>query len=80
MDPSIESKYLNFHFQLKMSEHNIYGYNPSLPAAIIFIILFGVSTVYHGYQLVKSRCMYFIPFLIGGVCKFIRSLAIYGYS
>ncbi|KAJ6093988.1 hypothetical protein N7467_002833 [Penicillium canescens] len=54
-----------------MSEHNIYGYNPSLPAAIIFIILFGASTAYHGYQLVKSRCMYFIPFLIGGVFQII---------
>ncbi|OGE54784.1 hypothetical protein PENARI_c005G01303 [Penicillium arizonense] len=54
-----------------MSENNIYGYNPSLPAAIIFIILFGASTAYHGYQLVKSRCMYFIPFLIGGVFQII---------
>jgi hypothetical protein len=49
-------------------QHNIYGYNPSLPAAIIFIILFSASTAHHGYQLTKSRCWYFIPFVIGGVC------------
>lgn len=48
-------------------ERNIYGYNPSLPAAVIFIILFGSSTAYHGYQLAKARCWYFIPFLIGGI-------------
>lgn len=50
-------------------ERNIYGYNPSLPAAVIFIILFGASTAYHGYQLTKARCWYFIPFVIGGVRK-----------
>ncbi|KAJ5294887.1 hypothetical protein N7508_009708 [Penicillium antarcticum] len=52
-------------------EHNIYGYNPSIPAAVIFIILFGASTAYHAYQIYKSRCMYFIPFLIGGIFQII---------
>ncbi|CAI7632767.1 unnamed protein product [Penicillium viridicatum] len=52
-------------------QHNIYGYNPSLPAAIIFIILFSVSTAHHGYQLTKSRCWYFIPFVIGGIFQVI---------
>ncbi|KAJ5162636.1 RTA-like protein [Penicillium coprophilum] len=52
-------------------KHNIYGYNPSLPAAIIFIILFSVTTAYHGYQLTKSRCWYFIPFVIGGIFQVI---------
>ncbi|KAJ9487245.1 hypothetical protein VN97_g6083 [Penicillium thymicola] len=52
-------------------QHNIYGYNPSLPAAIIFIILFSASTAHHGYQLTKSRCWYFIPFVIGGVFQVI---------
>ncbi|KAJ5488130.1 RTA-like protein [Penicillium expansum] len=55
-----------------MSEqHNIYGYNPSLPAAVIFIVLFGATTAYHGYQLTKSRCWYFIPFVIGGIFQVI---------
>ncbi|CAI7608182.1 unnamed protein product [Penicillium glandicola] len=56
----------------KMSDdRNIYWYNPSLVAAIIFIILFGITTLYHGYQLTKSRCWYFIPFLIGGIFQII---------
>ncbi|KAL4930261.1 RTA1 domain-containing protein [Aspergillus undulatus] len=48
-------------------DNNIYGYNPSIPAAVIFIVLFGASTAYHGYQLVRARALYFIPFLIGGI-------------
>ncbi|KAJ5774760.1 hypothetical protein N7457_009656 [Penicillium paradoxum] len=55
-----------------MSEdRNIYGYNPSLPAAIIFIVLFSVSSAHHTYQLTKSRCWYFIPFVIGGIFQVI---------
>ncbi|KAL4969919.1 RTA1 domain-containing protein [Aspergillus stella-maris] len=49
------------------NDHNIYGYNPSIPAAAIFIVLFGVSTAYHSFQLVKTRAFYFIPFIIGGI-------------
>ncbi|KAL4942369.1 hypothetical protein BDV06DRAFT_235453 [Aspergillus oleicola] len=48
------------------NDNNIYGYNPSIPAAVIFIVLFGGSTAYHGVQLIKAKALYFIPFLIGG--------------
>ncbi|OQD92763.1 hypothetical protein PENSOL_c038G09491 [Penicillium solitum] len=54
-------------------QRNIYGYNPSLPAAIIFIILFSASTAHHGYQLTKSKCWYFIPFVIGGIWYICRA-------
>ncbi|KAL4981433.1 RTA1 like protein-domain-containing protein [Aspergillus falconensis] len=49
------------------TDNNIYGYSPSIPAAGIFIFLFGISTLYHLYQLIKARALYFIPFVIGGV-------------
>jgi hypothetical protein len=52
-----------------MNEWNLYGYTPSITAAVIFIILFACSTTYHGIQLTKARCWYFIPFVVGGVCK-----------
>ncbi|KAM5356611.1 hypothetical protein ACJ41O_003257 [Fusarium nematophilum] len=42
-----------------------YNYNPSLPAAIVFIVVFGVSALLHTWQLVRNRTWYFIPFLIG---------------
>ncbi|KAL4884933.1 RTA1 like protein-domain-containing protein [Aspergillus karnatakaensis] len=48
-------------------DHNIYGYNPSIPAAAIFIVLFGASTGYHIYQIVRAKALYFIPFVIGGI-------------
>ncbi|RGP66872.1 rta1 domain-containing [Fusarium longipes] len=42
-----------------------YNYNPSMAAAVIFIIVFGISSLLHTYQLARTRTWYFIPFLIG---------------
>lgn len=57
---------LNFHF---------YYYHPSMAAAVIFVILFGVSTGAHFWQLLRSRTWFMIPFLIGGICTFLSSHA-----
>jgi hypothetical protein len=48
----------------------LYHYNPSLAAAIIFIALFGLLTATHCTQLLLKRTWYFIPFVIGGLCKY----------
>ncbi|KAM0199394.1 hypothetical protein ACHAPA_009694 [Fusarium lateritium] len=42
-----------------------YNYNPSMAAAVVFIVVFGLSSLLHTYQLVRARTWYFIPFLIG---------------
>ncbi|KAF4995215.1 hypothetical protein FDECE_12866 [Fusarium decemcellulare] len=42
-----------------------YSYNPSMPAAVIFIVVFGASALLHFWQLLRNRTWYFIPFLIG---------------
>ncbi|KAL2815211.1 RTA1 like protein-domain-containing protein [Aspergillus cavernicola] len=55
-------------------ENNIYGYNPSIPAGALFLVLFGASTGYHIYQLIKARALYFIPFAIGGAFQVIGYL------
>jgi len=47
----------------------LYRYDPSLVAAVIFIVLFSATTVLHLYQLVKFRTWYLIPLLVGGLCK-----------
>ena len=47
----------------------LYHYNPSKVAAIIFIALFGIATIIHVFQLSRKRTWYFIPFVIGGICK-----------
>ncbi|KAF5018829.1 hypothetical protein F66182_9193 [Fusarium sp. NRRL 66182] len=42
-----------------------YSYNPSTAAAVVFIVVFGLSSLLHIFQLVRARTWYFIPFLIG---------------
>ncbi|KAJ5636656.1 RTA1-domain-containing protein [Penicillium longicatenatum] len=46
-----------------------YYYTPSAAAAAIFVVLFGLSTLLHFYQLVRTRTWFMIPFLIGGILE-----------
>lgn len=46
-----------------------YKYEPSMVAAAIFIVLFGVVTAMHTYQMFRTRTWFFIPLVIGGYCK-----------
>ncbi|KAL3472567.1 RTA1 like protein [Aspergillus californicus] len=50
---------------------DFYHYTPSIPAAVIFIILFTITTTYHLYQLVKNKSWYFIAFVLGGIFQII---------
>ena len=45
-----------------------YRYDPSMAAAIIFIVLFFATTVLHFYQLVRTKTWIVIPLLVGGIC------------
>ena len=47
----------------------LYHYDPSLAAACVFAVMFGVSTLLHIFQLLRRRTWYFIPFVVGGTCK-----------
>ncbi|KAK1676031.1 RTA1 like protein-domain-containing protein [Colletotrichum godetiae] len=42
-----------------------YHYEPSIVAATVFIIVFGVSGMLHIWQLCRRKTWYFIPFVIG---------------
>jgi hypothetical protein len=44
-----------------------YRYSPSLEAAIVFTILFSITTIYHIFLISKKRTWYFIPLAVGGV-------------
>lgn len=46
-----------------------YQYDPSMVAAIIFVILFAASSFLHTFQMIRTRTWFFIPFVIGGICK-----------
>ncbi|KAL3478486.1 RTA1 like protein-domain-containing protein [Aspergillus californicus] len=52
-----------------MDSFTFYYYTPSAAAAGIFVGLFGVSTLLHFYQLVRTRTWFMIPFAIGGVME-----------
>lgn len=45
-----------------------YRYDPSMAAAIIFIVLFFATTMLHLYQLVRTKTWIIIPLLVGGIC------------
>ncbi|KAJ5471327.1 hypothetical protein N7530_008684 [Penicillium desertorum] len=49
------------------STYIFYHYNPSAAAAIIFVVLFGLTTLVHIFQMIRSRSWFFIPFIIGGI-------------
>ncbi|KAJ5645934.1 RTA-like protein [Penicillium lividum] len=49
----------------------LYNYNPSGVAAIIFVALFGLTTLVHIFQMIKSRAWFFIPFIVGGIFEIV---------
>lgn len=49
-------------------DFEFYHYDPSIAAAVIFLLLFLVMTVVHTYQMFRTKTWYFIPFVIGGFC------------
>ncbi|KAH8738425.1 RTA1 like protein-domain-containing protein [Ilyonectria robusta] len=52
-----------------MAEKKLYQYDPSLAAAIIFLIIFAASAVLHTWQIIRTKNWYFIPFLVGTLAE-----------
>ncbi|KAM0805458.1 RTA1 like protein-domain-containing protein [Usnea florida] len=48
-----------------------YRYDPSMAAAILFAILFALTTIVHLYQFVQTRTWIMIPMLVGGLFEWI---------
>lgn len=53
----------------------LYRYDPSLAANIVFIVLFAIATFGHIFLLVRKKVWYFIPFVIGCICKSYKALS-----
>lgn len=51
--------------------YEYYKYNPSTGGAVFAAICFAVATTAHGWQMFRTRTWFFIPFFIGGICKFL---------
>ncbi|WPH02282.1 Hypothetical protein R9X50_00513800 [Acrodontium crateriforme] len=45
----------------------IWNYIPSLPAAVVFSLLFGLATIVHLWKMVYTRTWFCIPFVVGGI-------------
>lgn len=50
-------------------DFQLYRYVPSLPAAIVSVIVFGILTGLHVWRLYRARAFYFTAFTVGGLCK-----------
>jgi hypothetical protein len=61
------------------ADHKVYNYDPSEAAAVVFLISFIVTTLFHLYQMIRTKTWYFIAFVIGGFCKSF-SLSAFEYS
>ncbi|KAH6672084.1 RTA1 like protein [Halenospora varia] len=48
-----------------------YRYDPSLVAAIIFVVAFFTTTFFHLYQILRTRTWYFTPLVLGGFFEWI---------
>ena len=46
-----------------------YHYTPSLVAAVVFTVVFGLSTIVHFFQCLRARAWYMLPLIIGGTCE-----------
>lgn len=50
-----------------------YHYTPSIAAAIIFVVLFGLGFAGHVYYIFRLRARYFIAFTIGVLREYLNS-------
>ncbi|KAL5592669.1 hypothetical protein FOBRF1_006890 [Fusarium oxysporum] len=51
--------------------YHLYHYDPSLAAAVIFIILFTATTILHFFQMIQTRTWFFLTFSCGGIFEVI---------
>jgi hypothetical protein len=49
-----------------MGAIDLWNYSPSPVAALIFLILFGITTIWHTVIIFRRRVWYFIALAIGG--------------
>ncbi|KAH8749728.1 RTA1 like protein-domain-containing protein [Diaporthe sp. PMI_573] len=58
-----------------MAKSAYYNYEPSTTAAVIFIVLFAMTTIIHLWQMVRTKTLFLIPFLIGGFFELVGYIA-----
>ena len=46
----------------------LYLYHPSLAAAIVFTVLFAITSFLHLFQMIRNRIWFLLPLTIGAFC------------
>ena len=59
---------LRFDPDYKNAAFALYRYAPSLAGAIVFCIVFFITTSLHTLQMARTKTWYMLPFVIGGFC------------
>lgn len=54
-----------------LADFEYYKYTPSMAGAVVFVILFVITSVLHLWQMFRTRTWFMIPFCIGGVMEVI---------
>jgi hypothetical protein len=60
--------------QLMSRSYKFWNYVPSIPAAVIFMLIFMVLTGLHTWKLFRTRSWFCIAFTLGGLCKLTSSV------
>jgi uncharacterized membrane protein YpjA len=55
--------------QLISRAYKFWSYVPSIPAAVIFMLLFMALTGFHTWKLFKTKTFFCIAFTLGGLCR-----------
>ncbi|KFY39071.1 hypothetical protein V495_06187 [Pseudogymnoascus sp. VKM F-4514 (FW-929)] len=53
------------------TEFKFYHYDPSMVGAVVFVVVFLISTSLHSYQLLQTRAWFMIPMVVGGFFEWI---------
>jgi hypothetical protein len=51
------------------SSSKLYHYDSSVAAAVVFVLLFLATTIYHAWQMVRQKTWFLTAFIIGIVCE-----------
>lgn len=50
-------------------DYYLWHYVPSLPGAIVFLLLFILATIVHSWRMFRYRVWFHVPFFIGCLCE-----------
>ena len=56
-------------FAAEIMAYLLYNYKPSLPAAVIFVVLFLIATLLHVFLAYKHKTKFLAAFIIGGLME-----------